>query len=173
MATNEGGNGMEAPFFHGMHPYFRVDDVSETHVKMDHHCSKMLHVQMPVGAPRDGSLIPNRETTTWFALNGSDALGGTREKPTYLDHEFKAADSVDRCPMMKTEIADGQGTSVLWQDANYRFTQIFTGAMELWGDSAVAFEPMSAKADAFNNFDRLSILSDGETFSGAFGFFVL
>ena len=47
---------------------------------------------------------------------------------------------------------------------------LFLGSMELWGDSAVAFEPMSAKADAFNNYDHLAILSDGETFTGTFGF---
>merc|ERR1712159_509757 len=124
---------------------------------------------MPAGAPRDGSLIPTRRTTPWLKFTGEDIIGGTSKKPTYFDDEFKAYPKPDRlnepaCSLMKTEIRDGKGSSVLWQDASYRFTQIFTGSMELWGDSAVAFEPMSAKADAFNNYDHLAILSDGETF---------
>ena len=79
----------------------------------------------------------------------------------------------------------------MWQDSNYRFNQIFTGSKEKWcvretdagywvalchvcrGDDAIAFEPMSAKADAFNNYDHLSVLSDGETFDGSFGFYVV
>merc|ERR1711924_374624 len=119
-----------------MHPYFRVDDVSKTKVIMDHACKSQLHVSMPAGAPRDGSLIPTRRTTPWLKFTGEDIIGGTSKKPTYFDDEFKAYPKPDRlnesaCSLMKTEIRDGKGSSVLWQDASYRFTQIFTGSMEL------------------------------------------
>ncbi len=34
---------------------------------------------------------------------------------------------------------------MLWQDENYRFVQIFTGAMANFGINAIALEPMSAE----------------------------
>ena len=73
---------------------------------------------------------------------------------------------------MRTLIRDDKGGAVLWQDSAFAYNQIFTGSRELWGDQAVAFEPMSAKADAFNNHDGLSVLSDGETWQGTFGIYV-
>jgi len=168
------GDGTSAPFYHGWHPYFKVKDVSTSRVVFDRDCSPFLHVVMPPGSPTvyDGPLIPTYHTEPWSAFNGSDAIGGTSDKPTLYDDAFKAAASVAQCPVIKTEIHDSEGVSVLWQDANYRFIQVFTGSKIFWGDSAIAVEPQSAKTNAFNNHEHLTILSDGEQFSGSYGVYV-
>eukprot|EP00658_Telonema_sp_P-2_P007106 TRINITY_DN12647_c0_g1_i1.p1 TRINITY_DN12647_c0_g1~~TRINITY_DN12647_c0_g1_i1.p1 ORF type:complete len:260 (-),score=67.63 TRINITY_DN12647_c0_g1_i1:141-920(-) len=51
-ATNTANDGSEAPFFMGMHPYFKVKDVSTARVVMDRECADYLHVLMAAGAPR-------------------------------------------------------------------------------------------------------------------------
>jgi len=53
-------------------------------------------------------------------------------------------------------------------DHHYRWFHVFTGARSLWGEPAVAMEPMSAMADAYNNHDGLSVLIPGQTFEGTF-----
>ena len=110
---------------------------------MQRECSEYLHVLMPPGAPRDGSLIPTLLTKPWNGFNGSAQIGGTNEKPTYWDDEFKAASpTFDQCGgfaksvdpgAMRTWIGsmDGDGGvsgSTLWQDANFKYNQIFTGS---------------------------------------------
>ena len=61
---------------------------------------------------------------------------------------------------------------VLWQDSNFRFVHVFTGSNSIFHENAVAIEPMSAMADAYNNHDHLTTLSAGETWGGSFGVYV-
>lgn len=64
----------------------------------------------------------------------------------------------------------GEGdVAVLFADRQHRVYQIFTGAKEGWGWDAIAMEPMSALADAYNNGDGLRVLAAGESFEGTFG----
>ena len=78
------------------------------------------------------------------------------------------------CHDIKTRLYDpdtGQ-TVVLWQAPNFRFNHIFTGSMSRFGENAVAIEPMSGMADAYNNHDHLSTLSGEENWMGEFGVYV-
>lgn len=166
---NDDGRGLSAPFYHGWHPYFKVyPDVSATKVILDRSCTEYRHVEMWPG----DTLIPSHSTAPWASFNGVDAIGGTRDAPTYFDDAFKATEAPAVCPILRTEIRDAHGAAVLWQDSSYRFIQVFTGSKSIWGDEAVACEPQSAKTDAFNNHEHLSILNDGESFSGSFGVYV-
>lgn len=127
---------------------------------------------MSTGAPRHGELIHTRRTVGFRALNGTDAIGGTERAPTYWDDEFKADTDAVRCPLLRARIVDSAHSVVLWQDSQYRFYQLYTGAQEVWDGRGIALEPQSAKADAFNNGDHLAILSAGESFYGSFGVYV-
>ena len=44
--------------------------------------------------------------------------------------------------------------------------------MSRFGENAVAIEPMSGMADAYNNHDHLSTLSGEENWTGEFGVYV-
>ena len=55
---------------------------------------------------------------------------------------------------------------VVWQDAQCRFIQVYTGLRER---RALAIEPMSGQTDCFNNGDGLVVLQAGETWETSFG----
>ena len=134
---------------------------------------------MGEGAPRAGDLIPTGEATPWTRFDGSTPIGGDEGRPSYMDDEFKstlaqkALSTAAVCgPYIRHRIHDAGGdksTIVLWADRQHAVTQIFTGSQELWGWRAIALEPMSALADAYNNGDGLTVLWPGETFEGIFG----
>merc|ERR1712203_1017283 len=103
-------------------------------------------------------------------LDGSHPIGGNSTHPIYHDDEFKATSSVKQCPALAHRIHDpivGE-TVVLWADPQYRIFQIFTGSRETFPEhwNAIALEPMSGLANAYNNGDHWSVLSAQETFEG-------
>ena len=90
--------------------------------------------------------------------------------PTLYDDCYKALQPPHTCPTFQTRLFDpetGQ-TVVLWQDSNFRFLQVFTGSSSLFGENAVAIEPMSGAVDGYNNHDHLTTLSGGESWIGEF-----
>jgi len=129
---------------------------------------------MSAGAPMHGDLIPTGETDPFDGFDGTTPIGGHSTAPTYYDDEYKAVKTRHQCPYIEHRIVDPltQQTIVLWQDNSWRVSQIFTGSMSRWGDSAIALEPMSGLADAFNNHDQLTILSGGELWDGEFGIYL-
>ena len=170
MMTSDMQDGRPLPFFHGCHPYFVVSDVSKATLQLDP-CSKWSQVDMPAGAPRNGSLIPTGTFTPFDSFDGKHPIGGTEEQPTYLDNEYKALAGELSCPSLAFRIADRGGDGAVMRlqgDHHYRWFHVFTGARLLWGEPAVAMEPMSAMADAYNNHDGLSVLIPGQTFEGTF-----
>ena len=174
------------------HPYFIVSDVSRTEVRLDT-CGMGLEerawqrVVMGEGAPRGGDLIPTGQYEPW--PNTSFVIGGVHEHPTYMDDEFVATLSVDDLskgagagpsaePCSNTQYLEhsivdkgGDGDiSILFADrSKFRVAQLFTGAREGWGWNALALEPMSGLADAYNNEVGLTVLGPKETFEGTFG----
>ena len=173
-ALNTQTDGGAQPWTVSWHPYFLVSDVSTARVEFDTSGGGgWRHLTCPAGAPRDGSLIPTGETTPWTTFDGKTPLGGTAAKPTYMDDEFKAT-LPDHTPggrggNIANRIHDGNETTVLTgYNAAFRTWQIFTGSKELFGWDAIALEPMSGLADAFNNGDGLTVLNVGEAFEGTF-----
>ena len=119
-------------------------------------------------------LIPTGFTEPWTKFDGTKILGGTSEKPTYYDDEFKATASTKQCPIIETRIIDttSGSVSVLWQDEMYRFVQVYTGTKSALGENAIAVEAMSSEADSWNNGQGLRLLQCGETYTGSFGVYL-
>jgi len=158
------------PFFNGWHSYFKVADISKATLTLDG-CSGWNHIRVPNDSNVNSSLIPTGVTAPWTTFDGSAPLGGTTAVPTYYDDEFKATASVAACPTLETKIHDGVSgdTAVLWQDARFRFVQVYSGTKHALGEDAIAVEAMSSEADAWNNMQGINVLQAGETFTGQFG----
>jgi len=167
-ARNVQENDRALPFYFGAHPYFLVNDVSKAEVIFDN-CTRWSHIEMSPGAPRQGDLIPTGRVEPAKHFNTRHPIGGTKNKPTYFDDEYVAL-SDSECPYITQHIHDtASGNSFrLTQDNKFGFAQIFTGSMEKWNISAIALEPQSAEADAFNNHHDLAVLSAGEEWEGSF-----
>lgn len=165
-ANNVNGDGSPLPFYVGWHPYFKCTAYSST-VTLDP-CLKWNHVQMNYNKDPTGKT----EATSMF--DGSKPIGGSAGKPTLYDDEFKPRRGSMTCPVLKTTLFDKTTNQavVLWQDDQFRFVQVFTGFTSETQEEAIAIEPMSAMADAYNNHDHLTVLSDGETWTGTFGVYV-
>ena len=115
---------------------------------------------------------PTGNTQLDTIFDGSQAIGGTAVDPTFYDSEFKPRSPVSGVMLFRITDVPSEQSVVLWQDDSFRLTHIFTGAMKCFGQNGIALEPMSGMADGFNNHDHLTILSAGETWTGAFGVYV-
>lgn len=132
-------------------------------------CTPWNHVEL------NANMDPTGITEHFYGFNGTQPIGGTATNPTFYDDEFKPAQPNNLvCEIIETRLYDEptQQTVVLWQDPNYRLVHVFTGSEASFHQDAVAIEPMSGMADAYNNHDHLSILSGGETWSGIVGVYV-
>ncbi|KAH3756285.1 aldose 1-epimerase [Pelomyxa schiedti] len=158
------------PVSFGYHPYFPAIDVSKVVIELDP-CTKWNHILMGDGDPIHGSLIPTGQVESWDLFDGKTPIGGTSELPTYYDDEYKPKLSAQVCNTLQHTIYDplADTTITFWGDQSFRVWQLFTGSKQNWGQSAVAFEPMTGLADTFNNHDHLIILSAGEEYHGTFG----
>jgi len=158
------------PFSHAWHSYFAVSDMSTAAVVFDR-CSRWNHLRVGNDSPIEGDLIPTGFTEPWTRFDGTP-LGGTRDRPTYYDDEFKATAAPAECPVLHTRIRDGPVTTVLWQDATFRFLQVYTGTRAVLGEDAIALEAMSSAADSWNNMQGVHILQPDEVLSGSFGVYL-
>ena len=151
------------PLYIGWHPYFTCTAYSAT-VTFDQQVG-WNHVQL------NSNLNPTGITTSGTPFNGDSPIGGTPNNPTLYDDEYKTTLSSSMCRIIETKLydPDTEKTVVLSQSANMRFVHIYTGSTAGLGEGAIALEPMSGMADAYNNHDDLSILSGGETWQASFG----
>ena len=164
MAFNANGDGTPLPFFMGWHPYFHSTAYS-TIVQFDP-CSTWVHVDI------NANMDPTGYTTKKNPFDGSKPVGGKPGQPTFYDDEYKSLSSGSLCkPPLKTHIHDMESgqTVVLWQDFDNRIVHVYTGYTV---EECVVVEPMSGLADAYNNHDGLSVLSDGQSWEGSFGIYV-
>ena len=163
-ATNSNGNGTPLPFYLGWHPYFKCTPHS-TVIQFDP-CHSWAHVSL------NANMDPTGITTKNNPFDGTKPIGGTPGNPTFYDDEFKSLKSGSMCNSpVETVINDVKSNQsvVIWQDFANHIVHVFTGYTD---EPSVAVEPMSAMADAFNNHDGLSTLSDGESWKGSFGIYV-
>lgn len=163
-ATNINGNGQPVPFYMGWHPYFNCTAYS-SYVILNPF-NKWSHVDL------NSNMDPTGVTRISTIFNGSFPIGGTAKEPTFYDDEFKAMlgpqqhDTVDLI-----DPPTGQ-TVTLWYDGAFQYIHIYTGSMSVFKEDGIAIEPMSGMADAYNNHDGLTVLSDGETWTGKFGVYI-
>ena len=158
--------GEDAPVALGTHPYLKIGDVptgelvlrvaAGTHIDVDDRMN-------PVGeAPVDGTPF--------------DLRSGRRVGDLDLDDGFGAVTVTDgRCEHSLTA-PDGRSV-ILWGDESMRYVQAYTprsfpvsagGGQQVPGQ-AVAIEPMTAPANAFNTGAGLHWLKPGETWTVRWG----
>ena len=166
VATNRSLDGMAAPFMVGWHPYVQLKGrMADTVLAFDPRSGYNMSVPErggPAGPARDSH--PTGSTVLSDDFTQGRALGDR-----YWDDGFKATASSRNVSTLETRVQDsvGQGsTVVVWQDAQGRFIQVYTGLRE---QRALAIEPMSGQTDCFNNGDGLVVLQAGETWETSFG----
>jgi aldose 1-epimerase len=156
--TNE--TDQPAPVAIGTHPFFQIGDVPTEDLT--------LTVFAGTRFPVDERLNPSAE----LAVDGTDydLRGGRRVADLNLDDAFGDVKPVDQVTATLTA-PDGRSVS-LWQDENFPYVQIFTTRKFPRGTgfvTAIAMEPMTAPANAFNSGQSLKWLNPGETWQASWG----
>jgi aldose 1-epimerase len=154
-ATNHGAR--RAPFGAGFHPYFSTRGVplADTTVQIPARERLLLDdAQVPIGVQS-------------VAGTAHDLRRGRRLKQLRMDDGFTGV-----------HVANGRGTAEvrakkagarLWFDETFGYLQVFT-LDDLGGRGpAIAIEPMTCAADAFNSTHGLIVLDPGGTWAGSWG----
>ncbi len=142
-----------APFGAGFHPYLDLGG----------HDLDTAELLVPAAAvlETDDHQIPTGSRPvagTEFDFRSLRPIGQVR-----LDHGF--AELTGTAALLRTE----RRTLELRWDAAYRYLQVFTPPFLTPGRNAVAIEPMSCPADAFNSGDGLIRLEPGQRWTGSWG----
>ena len=155
--TNE--SDVPAPAAIGTHPFFQIGDVPTEDLTLTVYAGtrfpvdERLNVSPEIPVDGDYDLRSGRKLAD---VNFDDAFGDV--KP---DNQVTAV------------LAAPDGRSVaLWQDENFPYVQIFTTRKFPRGTgftTAVAMEPMTAPANAFNTGQSLKWLNPGETWQASWG----
>jgi aldose 1-epimerase len=155
--TNE--SDAPAPAAIGSHPFFQIGDVPTDDLTLTVHAGTRF--------PVDERLNPSAE----IAVDGVyDLRDGRRVAEVSLDDAFGDVTPIDQVTATLTA-PDGRSVS-LWQDENFPYVQIFTTRIFPRGTgftTAIAMEPMTAPANAFNSGQSLKWLNPGETWQAAWG----
>lgn len=142
-----------APFGAGFHPYLDFGGHDLDHAEVAVPARTMLITderQIPVGRePVAG---------TPYELWPRRPLGSLR-----LDHGY--TDLVGN----HVSVSVGGRTTELWWSEEFRYLQVFTPPIERFGATALAVEPMTCPANAFNSGDGLIVLEPGAQWSAEWG----
>lgn len=146
-----------APFAAGMHPYLDVG------VPLDE-----AVLTLPAGTHQlvDDRLLPRGTEPVSGPL---DLRAGRPLAGQALDDAFTDLDrGSDGRAVVR--LAGAERAVELWLDGSWPWVQVFTGdALPVDARRALAVEPMSAPADAFNSGRDLVVLPPGGTWSGTYG----
>jgi aldose 1-epimerase len=155
--TNE--SDQPAPAAIGTHPFFQIGDVPTEELTLTVHAGTRF--------PVDERLNVSPE----IPVDGDyDLRNGRKVADVNFDDAFGDVKPVDRVTA-QLQAPDGR-TVALWQDENFPYVQIFTTRKFPRGTgltTAVAIEPMTAPANAFNSGQSLKWLNPGETWQAAWG----
>lgn len=146
-----------APFVLGAHPYLRLGEVPSEELTVTVGASTRLVT--------DARMIPrsSEPVSGDFDLRGGRQVGSLAIDSAYTDLAFDGgiARHTLRAP-------DGRSVS-LWQDDNCRYVHVFVSSEFPGRVKAVAIEPMTGPANAFNSGDGLRWLAPGEEFGMSWG----
>ncbi|WP_460463636.1 aldose 1-epimerase family protein [Arthrobacter pigmenti] len=148
---------VEIPFALGAHPFLRIGDVRTEDLT--------LTVNAGTRLPTNDRLIPTgREPVEGsFDLRDGRKAGGLDLDTCFTDLVFEQG----RC---RHGLTAGDGRTVtLWMDEAFGYTQVFVTDKFPGRAKAVAMEPMTAPANAFNSGDGLRWLEPGGTFRACWG----
>jgi aldose 1-epimerase len=157
----ENQGGAPAPVAVGTHPFVKIGGVRTDDLTLRLDAASHIEVDdrlLPTGeVPVDGSVWDFREGRRVGDVSLDDAFG-----------ELSTDD--DGCVEHTLTAPDGRTVSV-WADDEFGFVQVYT-TREFpgeGGDVAIAVEPMTAPAEAFNSGRGLRWLDPGEEWHGSWG----
>lgn len=146
-----------APFVLGAHPYFRIGDVPTEELTVTVAAGRRLAATerlIPTGAvPVDGIY---------------DLRAGRPVRDSRMDTAFTGLATGDGVARHTLSAPDGRSVT-LWQGADAPYVHIFITDSFPGRTLAVAMEPMTGPADAFNSGDGLRWLEPGEAFTLRWG----
>jgi aldose 1-epimerase len=147
-----------APFGAGFHPYFSTHGHSLDEVTVHVPADQRLvtdEAQLPVGVQE-------------VAKTHYDLRKGSLLKALRLDDTFTNLSTVDG--QATVGVRTRSGGAHVWFDAAFGFLQVYTHE-RLGGEGApaVAVEPMTCPADAFNSGAGLIVLEPGQVWTGKWG----
>ncbi len=156
--TNE--SDLPAPVAIGAHPFFQLGDVATDDLVLTVHAGTRF--------PVDERLNPSAE----IPVDGTDydLRAGRKVSELDLDDAFGDVTPDNQVTAMLTA-PDGRSVA-LWQDESFPYVQVFTTRKFPRGSgltTAIAIEPMTAPANAFNSGQSLRWLNPGETWQAAWG----
>lgn len=147
-----------APVALGAHPYLRIGDIPTENLTVTVAADERLVA--------DEQLIPvGREAVSGDYDLRSGALAGERDLDIAYTSLKRDDDGLARA---RLSAADGRAVS-LWQDAAATYLHVYVTREFPGQHTAVALEPMTAPADAFNSGDGLHWLEPGESFTMTWG----
>jgi aldose 1-epimerase len=156
--TNE--SDLPAPVAIGAHPFFQLGDVATDDLVLTVHAGTRF--------PVDERLNPSAE----IPVDGTDydLRAGRKVSELDLDDAFGDVTPDNQVTAVLTA-PDGRSVA-LWQDESFPYVQVFTTRKFPRGSgltTAIAIEPMTAPANAFNSGQSLRWLNPGETWQAAWG----
>ncbi|MHA7172285.1 aldose 1-epimerase family protein [Arthrobacter monumenti] len=146
-----------APFALGAHPYFKIGDVPTKDLNLTVNAATRLltnEQQIPQGTEPASGVF--------------DLRAGRRVGDLDLDTAYTDLDFTDGKVHHTLSAADGRSVS-LWAGGAFQYTQVFVTDQFPGVEKAVAMEPMTAPANAFNSGEGLRWLEPGESFSASWG----
>ncbi|MFE4196316.1 aldose 1-epimerase family protein [Paenarthrobacter sp. NPDC056912] len=147
----------EAPFVLGAHPYLRLGDIAPEDL--------ILTVRAATRLVADERLIPRTSVTVdgEYDLSAGSGVGGLDVDVAFTDLAFDGgvARHVLTAP-------DGRSVS-LEQDQGCQYVHVFVTDTFPGRSKAVAIEPMTGPANAFNSGEGLRWLAPGEAFTMNWG----
>lgn len=153
--TNDGASA--APFVLGAHPYLRVGDAPVEELR--------LTVAADTRLVTDERLIPRSSAPVDgdFDFRAGRPIADLAVDVALTDLRFEGGTA-------RHTLSAGDGSEVsLWQDHSCRYVHVFVSTVYPGRTRAVAVEPMTGPANAFNSGDGLRWLGPGESFSMEWG----
>ncbi len=146
-----------APFVLGAHPYLRIGDVPTEELT--------LRVDAATRLTADERLIPtgSEPVAGVFDLRRGRLVGDVDLDVAYTDLAFDGG-----LARQTLTAPDGRSVSLL-QDETCRYSHVFVTTRFPGRSKAVAIEPMTGPANAFNSGDGLRWLEPGEQFTMRWG----
>jgi aldose 1-epimerase len=147
----------DAPFVLGAHPYLRLGDTPSEDL--------VLTVDARTRLAADERLIPREQVPVEgdYDLRHGRRVGGLDINDAYTDLAF------DGGAARHTLAAPDGRTVSLWQDEACSFVHVYVTDLLPGRAKAVALEPMTGPANAFNSGDGLRWLAPGESFTMRWG----
>ncbi|WP_150307957.1 aldose 1-epimerase family protein [Planctomonas psychrotolerans] len=159
--TVRNDSGRAAPVAVGAHPYVKIGDVPTAEL--------VLRVPADTFFETDSQLIPVAE----HRVDGTpfDLRGGRRVAELNMNSGFGAVQKADGTSRSSLTAPDGRGVE-LWADHNFGYLQVYTPNIfptAAGPNLAVAIEPMTAPANAFNSGQGLRWLEPDQEWSLSWG----